>query len=231
VELTIDTASAVASVALTEAGDLIAEVAWQAGRSHAAELLPTIERLIDGSGHDRRTIRAVFVCRGPGGYGGLRVGISTALALALALDADVLGYGRLEADAWPWLALGRPVCAVHDAGRREYAWAVYREQAGTTVELAAPAIGPAAALVEALPPDALVAGEVSAPLRSALGDRHPSGAAAMRHAATAAAMLWPRFAAGARDHRLALTPLYLREPNITPPRPPTPTTEPRSRTP
>jgi tRNA A37 threonylcarbamoyladenosine modification protein TsaB len=84
--------------------------------------LPAIDRLLDSSGADRSSIAAVFVNRGPGAYAALRVGISTALALAFALDADLLGYGRLEADAFPFLGAAERVCAVHDAGRR-VAWA------------------------------------------------------------------------------------------------------------
>src|SRR5688500_16039863 len=98
-ELTIDTASAVASVALTVEGRLLAEATWQSGRGHAAELLPAIERLLGFAGAERSAIDVVFVNRGPGAYAALRVGISTALSLAFALDADLLGYGRLEADA------------------------------------------------------------------------------------------------------------------------------------
>ena len=111
-------------------------------RGHASELLPAIERLLDGASIQRDALSAIFVNRGPGGYAGLRVGISTAMALAFALDADLVSYGRLEADAYPFLAFGRPVCAIHDAGRGEYAWAVYQQQDESLTELQAPRIGP-----------------------------------------------------------------------------------------
>src|SRR5918997_2719818 len=107
-ELTIDTALPLASVAFTEQGALIAELTWSSSRGHAADLLPSIDRLLDTTGRARDEIAAVFVNRGPGGYAGLRVGISTALALAFALGADILGYGRLEADAYPYLLTDRP---------------------------------------------------------------------------------------------------------------------------
>jgi tRNA threonylcarbamoyladenosine biosynthesis protein TsaB len=220
-ELTIDTASAVASVALSREGRLVAESTWQAGRGHAAELLPAIDRLLASADTDRSSITAVFVSRGPGAYAALRVGISTALALAFALDADVLGYGRLEADAFPFLGAAEVVCAVHDAGRREYAWAVYGSRDGGPVERVAPRIGPPEMLAASLPPGALIAGEVTLPLLELLpaGQRIVGGAAAMRRAGSGAALSWPRYAAGRRDSRLALTPLYLREPNITAPKP------------
>lgn len=220
-ELTIDTASALASIALTDEGRLVAESSWSAGRGHASELLPAIERLLAGASCEREAITAVFVNRGPGGYAGLRVGISTAMALAFALEADLLGYGRLAADAYPLLALGRPVCAVHDAGRGEYAWAVYRGLGDQVEELQAPRIGPPEALARSIDAGHIIAGEVSPRLRVVLPDAAivVAGAATVRRAGTGAAVAWPRYAAGARDSHLALTPLYLREPNITTPRP------------
>lgn len=219
-ELTIDTASATASVALTRCGELVSERTWHTGRGHATELLPSIERLLAECHAERTDIRAIFVCRGPGGYGGLRVGLSTALALALALDAEVLGYGRLEADAAPHLAQGQTVCAVHDAGRGEFAWAVYQRSGDVTRELVSPTLGAPEHLLSALAPTTVVVGEVPESLAAALVAVTPtqpiiSGAVATRRAAAVAAMLWPRFQDGARDNRLALTPIYLREPNIT----------------
>ena len=219
-ELTIDTASPLASLALTEEGHIVAELSWSAGRGHAAELLPNTQRLLESAGATREAIDAIFVNRGPGGYAGLRVGISTALALAFASGARVLGYGRLEADAYPFLGAGQPVCAVHDAGRGECAWGLYADGNGGVDELTAPRLSWPADLVAALPANALVVGEVPAELAEALQTARPravviSGAAAARRAGTAAEFVWQRHAAGARDSHLALTPLYLREPHIS----------------
>jgi tRNA threonylcarbamoyladenosine biosynthesis protein TsaB len=220
-ELTIDTASSLASIALTREGRLIAESSWSTERGHASELLPSIERLLDGASIQRDALSAIFVNRGPGGYAGLRVGISTAMALAFALDADLISYGRLEADAYPFLTLGRPVCAVHDAGRGEYAWAIYQQQEESIAEVEAPRIGAPQFLAETIGGDSLIVGEVSAKLRERLpaGLAIIAGPAVIRRAGTGALLAWQRYAAGVRDSHHALTPLYLREPNITTPRP------------
>lgn len=215
-ELTIDTASPVAGVALTDEGRLRAEWIWRSDRGHAAELLPAIDHLFIRAKADRGSVRAIFVNRGPGAYAGLRVGISAALALALAFDSDLLGYGRLEADAWPFLGGGRPVAAVHDAGRREYAWAIYRQDSEGIEEIVPPRMSDAQTLAAALPNDALIVGETPASLLTLLEGRTIlTGQAGPRRPATGAALAWSRYAADARDNRLALTPLYLREPHIT----------------
>ena len=222
-ELTLDSASPLASIALTESGSLIAMHTWRTRAGHAAELLPALDVLLQRAGVQRTEVAAIFVNRGPGGYAGLRVGLSTALALAFALDADILGYGRLEADAYPYLPAGRPVLAVHDAGRGEVAWAVYAARGDEVDELSPPRIGPPPDLAASVTGTPLVVGEVPPALAALLAESAPdvtiiTGPRAVRHAAAGAALSWHRYAAGARESRLALTPLYLREPNITAPR-------------
>lgn len=219
-ELSIDTAGAVAGVALTDHGALIADLAWRTRAGHAAELLPAVDALLERAGAARGDIGAIFVCRGPGSYAGLRVGISTAMALAFALDAGLLAVGRLEADAHVHAAYPGPIVPVHAAGRGELAWAVYQD-AGGWRELAAPRLGRPEDLVASVPPDALVCGEADGDPREALGGARPdvrvlTGPAHARRAVTLAALAWPRYQAGARDSHLALEPIYLREPNITP---------------
>ncbi len=218
-ELTIDTAGPVAGVALSQEGTLLADLAWRVRGSHAAELLPALSQLLERAGASRHDLRAVFVCRGPGSYAGLRVGISTAMGLAFALDVDVLGVGRLEADAYVHAAYPGPVVAVHAAGRGDLAWAAY-EGDGDWRELIPPRLGRAEALATAAPHGALICGEIDAELAALLARNRPDvrvlvGVAHQRRAALIAALAWPRFAAGARDNRYALEPIYLREPNIT----------------
>src|SRR5262245_10724810 len=122
--LALDTAGDLAGVALAEAGALLAESTWRAHQSHSRDLLPRLEWLLSQAGRDKGDIAAVSVCLGPGSYAGLRVGLSTAKALAYGLGVPVLGIGRLEADAY-WPAQGAPgrVIAVQAAGRAELAWA------------------------------------------------------------------------------------------------------------
>ncbi len=120
-ELSIDTASEVASVALSREGGLEAEVTWRCRRNHTPELLPTIDRLLAQAGASKEELTAVFACTGPGMYTGLRVGVSTAQGLAYALKLPVVGIGRLELDAYQHAAFPGRIVAVHRAGRGELA--------------------------------------------------------------------------------------------------------------
>src|SRR3712207_4499165 len=125
-ELAIDTAGDVAGLALTELGRLVAEYTWLAQRQHSRDLLPAINALLARAGQTKQDLTAIFVSTGPGSYAGLRVGLSVAKGLAYALDIPIVGVGRLEVDAYQHAAFPGPVCAVHQAGKRELAWAVYQ---------------------------------------------------------------------------------------------------------
>ena len=224
VELTIDTASDMASVALSQEGTLVAELTWRCPRNHSAQLLPTLEYLMQRAGVDNSDLTAIFVCIGPGSYTGLRVGMSTAKGLAFALGLPIVGVGRLEADAHQHNDYRGPICAVHRAGRGELAWAVYQGTASAWREMIPPRLSlPQGLLAEKRLKNALFCGEVSddlaESLREALGPKTPvvGPAASIRRAATVAELAWRRLASGDTDDAASLKPIYLREAVVAPP--------------
>ncbi len=220
-ELSIDTASHLASVALSQDGSLLAEITWQCRRNHTVDLLPTIEKLLAQAGAARDDLRAVFVCTGPGMYTGLRVGVSTAKGLASALGLPIVGVGRLELDAYPHAAFPGPIVAVHRAGRQgELASAVYRS--GPWRELTPPRLSGPEQLARHTRQRTLFVGEVDEPLadrlREAAGDKAviASPAASTRRAAALAELAYARLTAGLADDAALLRPVYLRPPAIGP---------------
>jgi tRNA threonylcarbamoyl adenosine modification protein YeaZ len=217
-ELSIDTASAMASIALSSQGRLLAELTWDCGRDHSRQLLPAIDGLLARHSASKEALGAVFVCIGPGSYAGVRVGMSTAKGLAFALEVPLAGVGRLEIEAYAFAAIGLPVVAVHRAGRGELAWAAYQASPGWR-ELIPPRLSPPEALAGELPDSALVTGELDDTLAAELaqrGHRVVRGAAAVRRAALLAELGWQRLQAGRTDDPKSLEPLYLREPAIGP---------------
>jgi tRNA threonylcarbamoyladenosine biosynthesis protein TsaB len=216
-ELTIDTASEMASVALSREGALEVELTWRCPRNHSRELLPAVEHLLQRSGLDKQELTAVFVCIGPGSYTGLRVGIASAKGLAFALELPFVGVGRLEADAYQHADFIGPICAVHRAGRGELAWAVYRSAPGVWREVLAPRLTAPDGLPAGVRSTTLFCGEIdedlAARLSEAFGEkaRFTTPATSIRRAATIAELAWRRLAAGQADDAAGLRPNYLRE--------------------
>ncbi len=222
-ELSIDTASEMASVAVSQEGRLVAEITWLCRRNHTVELLPTVEKLLGQARIKPADITAVFVCLGPGMYTGLRVGISTAQGLAYALGIPTMGAGRLELDAYPHAAFPGPIIAVHRAGRGELAWAAYRS--GPWRELRPPRLSGPEAIARAVRRRTLIVGEVddslAGYLREATKGRATvlTGAANLRRAASLAELAFKRLESGGGMSPALLRPIYLRPPTVIAPGP------------
>lgn len=218
-ELSIDTASALASVALSRGGEVIAESTWRCQRNHTVELLPAIERLLDDGSVSKGDLTAVFVSVGPGMYTGLRVGVATAQGLARASDLPLMGVGRLELDAYPHASFAGNVIAVHRAGRGDLAWATYRN--GPWRELTPPRLTKPGELAEAVGERTLLTGEIDEELAALIAERagdlaEIAAPATVGRAVALAELGHARLEAGAPHEPALIAPVYLRPPAIGP---------------
>jgi len=221
VELSLDTASDWAGIALSREGRVLGELTWHCPRQHSVELMPAVKALLERENVSKDRLTAVFVCIGPGGYASLRVGVSTAKGLAFALGIPLVGVGRLEVEAFGHSSRPRPdpLCPLHLAGRREVAWALYRGPASEWQEVSAPRLSPIDDLPRLAPRDALFCGEDIERLTPELSERGielARLAPGLRCPSDLATLGWRRLAAGLSDDPRTLVPLYLREPAIGP---------------
>ncbi len=216
----IDSSSDLAGVALVDDGVLLVETTWRTHQNHSKELLPTVEWALARAQRSKSDIGALLVCTGPGSYAGLRVGISTAKALAYGLEASLVAVNRLEADAEPLaLATGRRVVSIQAAGRAELAWAAYRAGEEGLHELSPPGLASLEALVETLSKDDIVCAELNSLSEAAieaLGRAATLVAAPVPRVGAIARLGLARWAAGALENPDSLAPLYLRAPSIGP---------------
>jgi tRNA threonylcarbamoyladenosine biosynthesis protein TsaB len=108
--LAFDTATDIATSALVSDGEVLGERS-----SRAVTLLEDVDALLRQAGTHTRDLEALAVGTGPGSFTGVRIGLSTARGLALALGIPVAGVSTLDA-----LAAGAPgALPVIDARRRE----------------------------------------------------------------------------------------------------------------
>jgi tRNA threonylcarbamoyladenosine biosynthesis protein TsaB len=106
--LAFDTATDVATSALVRDGEVLGE-----RRSRAVRILEDVESLLAGAALRQQDLEAIVVGTGPGSYTGLRMGLVTARALALALDVAIAGVSTLAA-----LGAGAPGALPVIDGRR-----------------------------------------------------------------------------------------------------------------
>jgi tRNA threonylcarbamoyladenosine biosynthesis protein TsaB len=214
--LAIETSTEACSVALIHGDEVIAR-SELAPRRHAELVLPMADALLAEAGLGRHALNAIAVGRGPGAFTGVRLGISLAQGMALALDVPVITVSSLAA-----LALEAPedeasILAVIDARMGEvYAASYRRDDNGGLIVLDeervcapdsfAPTPSPAWHVVGTgwTTYADVLGSRLTGELRSAEGARYPQA----RHVAELAAR---EFAAGRVDVPEHALPVYLRD--------------------
>lgn len=152
--LAIDTALATCSAALVRDGETLGLLSDPMERGHAERLAPLVDEVARGAGVAFADIDRIVVTVGPGSFTGVRVGLSFARGLALALGKPCIGISTLEALA----GVGEGARAGAIAGAGEVYFAAY--DAGKT--LVAPQRRALAAALELVPAVAVVCGPAAA---------------------------------------------------------------------
>lgn len=115
--IAIESASSDPSLALASPdGAAFAADGWAGEGRQASELLPRLLVLLARAGRDLRDATALAIGVGPGSFTGLRVSMSLAKGMALALRVPVVGIPSLDA----WLeAEPRAAAAIARAGAQD----------------------------------------------------------------------------------------------------------------
>ena len=95
-ELAIDTSTRHATVGLSREGNTIAELAWRSERNHSVELVPSIQRLMAHARTEMHALSAIYLAIGPGAFSALRVGMSTAIAMATPMNIVACRTARTD---------------------------------------------------------------------------------------------------------------------------------------
>ena len=117
--LVIDTCFNACSVALYDdvPGRVVACGYEAMERGHAEALGPMVERVFGEAGSRPDQLSRIVVTRGPGTFTGLRIGLSFAKGMALALNIPLVGIDSLTATAAPHFEMNVNFAVVLRAGR------------------------------------------------------------------------------------------------------------------
>ncbi len=222
--LAIDTSTDNAGLAVVKDGRLLAELNWHCRQNHSVELMPRLEQLLQQAEVELQSVKGIVVARGPGSFNGLRVGVSTAKGLGYSLEVPLAGIGTLEAAAWQHAATGLPVCPLFNAGRSEFAAAIYQLKEGQWQTTLENHITSVEALCKKIKVRTIFCGEATESafeqIKEKLGQKAiiASPAARLRRAAFLAELGIKRLEVGEGEDPVSLQPIYLRQPPITRPK-------------
>ena len=193
--LAMDTSIGNCSVALIAGGVVIGQLEAEETGQQSSVLVPLLEQVLEENGLTYHDCDAIACSIGPGGFTGIRVGLTTARAIALVSGKPMIGISTLENTAYN-ARLEGDILAVINAWRGQYYVQRFRSN-GTLIALSAPM------LVDEpmLKPLAHGAKMVEKPL-------HAAGVALLAHSK------WER---GERE--FPVDPLYIRPPDAKLPQP------------
>lgn len=117
--LSLETSTRSGGVALLRGNEVLAERAGKENSSQSAQLLSDISEILQKNDLNLNQINLLAVAVGPGSFTGLRIGLASAKALAIALKIPIAGISTLEAAAACSDKEGE-ICAALQAGRSEY---------------------------------------------------------------------------------------------------------------
>lgn len=123
--LALDSSGLVASVAVVEEEQTVAEYTVNYKKTHSQTLLPMLDEVVKMIELDMDTIDAIAVSGGPGSFTGLRIGSATAKGLGLALGKPLIHIPTLEGLAYNLYGTSDVVCPIMDARRKQVYTGIY----------------------------------------------------------------------------------------------------------
>jgi tRNA threonylcarbamoyladenosine biosynthesis protein TsaB len=233
--LGIDTATSIASVALVEDGNSIAEelhdrrtatieaATVQLGANHTEFILPSIQSLLDKTHTALSGLSGIAVTVGPGSFTGLRIGLATVKGLAYPCGIPVVGVSTLHAHAARVRNFSGLIGSLLDARKSEVYVALFRRDREDLKRLTKDAVTSVKSVVELLQKygagqseSVLLIGDGAIAYKAGIVDVFGASLAISDGteygtvAAQAARLAEQRFRCGSVDDIGALAPAYLR---------------------
>lgn len=127
--ITIDASGVAGSVAYAVDYQLVGEYYVCHKLTHSQTIMPMLEHLKNLIEIDLEKVDAIAVTSGPGSFTGLRIGVSSAKAMAMALEVPLIGIPTLDVMANNITYTDAIICPIMDA-RRNQVYTAYYEWRG-----------------------------------------------------------------------------------------------------
>ena len=124
--LALDSSGLVATVAILEDDQTLAEYTVNYKKTHSQTLLPMLDEIVKMTEFDLSTIDAIAVAGGPGSVTGLRIGSATAKGLGLALNKPLVHVPTVDGMAYNLYGNAGLICPMMDARRSQVYTGLYR---------------------------------------------------------------------------------------------------------
>ena len=128
--LALDSSGLVATVAILEDEQTLAEYTVNYKKTHSQTLLPMLDEIVKMIEFDLSTVDAIAVAGGPGSFTGLRIGAATAKGLGLALNKPLIHIPTVDGLAYNLYGNTGLICPIMDARRNQVYTGLYRFENG-----------------------------------------------------------------------------------------------------
>ena len=133
--LSIDSASKVATAALLDENNLIAEYTINNKLEHSTLIMDMVDKLLRDSSLDIDDVDGFVVSKGPGSFTGLRIGMATIKGLSLGSNKPYISISSLDALAYSLVNFDGIICPMMDALRNSVYTCLYKGNNGNLEKL------------------------------------------------------------------------------------------------
>ncbi|MGB5823383.1 MAG: tRNA (adenosine(37)-N6)-threonylcarbamoyltransferase complex dimerization subunit type 1 TsaB [Proteocatella sp.] len=124
--LSIDSSSAALGIAMSDENTMLAEFTQNKALTHSEKLMPLVEIMMNNIEEDIDTVDAMACTIGPGSFTGIRIGVATANAFAMAKNIPIIGISSLEGLSYNFRHSAFSIVSTMYAQRDDYYRGIYR---------------------------------------------------------------------------------------------------------
>jgi len=214
--LAIETSAREGRVTLGRGATMLETAALPKRRRHNIELMPMIDALCQRHGVEKAAIEEVYVSLGPGSFTGLRIALATVKMLAMTLGVRVVGVPSVEVVAQNAPSSADHVAVCLNLKRGTMHSQVFERRGEALAAISDARLRTIDELLEAAPRPVMLIGEMLPELPASAAHDAAVTVLGPAQAAPRSEVVWQlgrqRAEAGQFDDPLALSPLYVREP-------------------